>query len=114
MSEAVRDNDSDRVLAIVAYALFLAGWPSLHLATIGGVIIAYVQRNDVRGTIWESHYEAMINTFWTSLVAGIAGVVMCMTIVGLVVGIPLLIGLVVWFLYRTIRGLIHAIEAKPF
>ncbi len=112
--QQVRDQDSNRILAIVAYVLFLVGWPTLHLATIGGVILAYVQRNEVRGTIWESHYEAIIATFWISLLAGVAGVLACVTIVGLIVGVPLLIGLVIWFLYRSIRGLVHAIESKPY
>jgi len=112
MNDAVpaSDRDSDRILAIVAYVLFLVGWPTLHLATIGGVILAYVQRNDVRGTVWESHYEAIITTFWTSLVIGLIAVPLCFV----VVGIPILIGLVIWFLYRTIRGLVHALESRPY
>jgi uncharacterized membrane protein len=116
MSEAQQTNEreSDRVLAIVAYVLFLVGWPTLHLATIAGVILAYIQRGEVRGTIWESHYEAIISTFWISLAVGVAAVVACITIVGLIVGLPLLAGLVIWFLYRSIRGLVHAIESRPY
>ena len=112
MSEAPRvaDQDTGRIMAIVAYVLFLIGWPTLHLATIGGVILAYVQRDDVRGTIWESHFEAIITTFWISLVIGVIAVPLGFVLVG----IPLMIGLVIWFLYRTIRGLVHAIESKPY
>ena len=112
MSEAPRaaDQETGRIMAIVAYVLFLIGWPTLHLATIGGVILAYVQRDDVRGTIWESHFEAIITTFWISLVVGLVAVPLCFVLVG----IPLMIGLVIWFLYRTIRGLVHAIESKPY
>jgi uncharacterized membrane protein len=112
MSEAPRvaDQENGRIMAIVAYVLFLIGWPTLHLATIGGVILAYVQRDDVRGTIWESHFEAVITTFWISLVVGLVAVPLCFVLVG----IPLMIGLVIWFLYRTIRGLVHAIESKPY
>jgi uncharacterized membrane protein len=110
----VKDQDSSRVLAIVAYVLFLIGWPTLHMATIGGVILAYVQRGEVRGTIWESHFEAIISTFWTSLIAGAVGILLCVTIVGLIAGVPMLIGLVIWFLYRSIRGLLHAIESKAY
>ena len=112
MSEAPRvtDQDTGRLMAIVAYVLFLIGWPTLHLATIGGVILAYVQRDDVRGTIWESHIEAIITTIWISLVIGVIAVPLCFVLVG----IPLMIGLVIWFLYRTIRGLVHAIESKPY
>jgi uncharacterized membrane protein len=109
-AEPVAERDSGRILAIVAYVLFLVGWPTLHLATIGGVILAYVQRSEVRGTVWESHYGAIITTFWTSLVIGAIAVPLCFVLVG----IPVMIGLVIWFLYRTIRGLVHAIESKPY
>jgi uncharacterized membrane protein len=116
MSEAPRvaEQDNGRIMAIVAYLLFLVGWPTLHLATIGGVILAYIERDDFRGTIWESHFEAIIQTFWVALVLSVVGVLACITIVGLIVGVPLLIGLVIWFLYRSIRGLVHAIESKPY
>jgi len=106
----VAESDSNRTMAIVAYILFLVGWPTLHLATIGGVILAYVQRGETRGTIWESHYEAIISTFWISLVIGIAAAPLILIGIGLVV-YPVL---VVWFLYRTIRGLIHALDRKPY
>ena len=35
-SAPVASADSARLLAIIAYGLFLAGWPTLHLATIAG------------------------------------------------------------------------------
>jgi len=107
---AVMDSDSNRTLAIVTYILFLVGWPTLHLATLGGVILAYVQRGDARGTIWESHYEAIISTFWIALVLGIAAIPFILIGIGLLV-YPVL---VIWFLYRTIRGLVHAIDRKPY
>jgi uncharacterized membrane protein len=112
MSEVPRvaESDNGRIMAIVAYVLFLVGWPTLHLATVGGVILAYVQRSDVRGTIWESHFDAIISTFWISLVIGVVAVPLCFV----VVGIPIVLGLIVWFLYRTIRGLVHAIDSKPY
>lgn len=104
------DSDSNRTLAIVSYILFLVGWPTFHMATLGGVILAYVQRSDSRGTIWESHWEAIISTFWIALVIGIAAIPLVFIGIGLVV-YPIL---VIWFLYRTIRGLIHAIDRKPY
>ncbi len=112
MSEVhqARADDSDRVLAIVAHALFLAGIPTFHLAGIGAVIIAYVQRDSVRGTIWESHFEAIITTFWTALVVFLVAIPLCFVLVG----IPILIGLVIWVLYRAIRGLVHAVQERPY
>ena len=103
-------SESGRVLAIVAYVLFLAGWPTLHLATIAAVVLAYVQRGEVRGTIWESHYDNVIHTFWVSLVIGVIAIPLCFVGIGFVI-----LGLViVWFLYRTIKGLIRAIEEEAY
>ncbi|HVZ92466.1 MAG TPA: hypothetical protein VG843_12515 [Rhizomicrobium sp.] len=99
-----------RLLAIVVYGLYLAGWPCLHLPTIAGLILAYVKRGDVRGTIWESHFDNAIETFWVSLVVGIVAIPLCF----FVIGIPILIGVFVWFLYRSIKGLIRAIENRPY
>ena len=102
--------DSSRLLAIIAYGLFLAGWPTLHLATVAAVILAYVQRGDVRGTLWESHFDNIIHTFWTALIVGIVAVPLCFVGIGfLILGF-----LIVWFLYRTIKGLVRAVEERPY
>ncbi|MDE2134217.1 MAG: hypothetical protein KGM97_00675 [Alphaproteobacteria bacterium] len=103
-------SDSGKTLSIVAYVLFLVGWPSLHLSTIAAVVIAYVQRAETRGTIWESHFTNIIHTFWISLLAGIVVVPLCFVLVG----IPFLIALIVWFLYRTIKGLVRALDDRAY
>jgi uncharacterized membrane protein len=101
---------SDHTLVIVAHALFLAGLLTAHLAAVGAVIIAYVQRDQARGTVWESHYEAIISTFWVALVIFIVAIPLCFVLIG----IPLLVGLGIWVLYRAIRGLIHAADGQPY
>ena len=103
-------SDSNRTMAIVSYILLLVGWPTLHLATIGGVILAYVQRGEARGTVWEGHFEAIISTFWVCLVVGIVAIPLCFIGIGFLV----LAGLIIWFLYRVIRGLVHALDSKPY
>ena len=103
--------ESFRGTAIIAYLLFLIGWPCLHLSTVAGVVLAYVQRGDARDTIWESHFANLITVFWTSLIVGIVG---AMLIPAFGIGIPVLVFLVIWFLYRTISGLIRAIDGRPY
>ena len=105
-----RETDSLRTMAIVAFVCLLLGTVTGHLAAIGAVIIAYIQRDEARGTIWQSHYEAIISTFWVGLVGLIVLVPLCFVLVG----IPLLIGLGVWVLYRGIRCLVHALDNKPY
>jgi len=105
-----RSDESFRGTAIIAYVLYLLGWPSLHLATIVALILAYVQRGEARGTIWESHFTNVIETFWISLIVGIVAIPLCFVGIGFVV----LAFLVVWFLYRTIKGLIRAIDGRAY
>lgn len=95
---------------IIVYGLYLVGWPCLHLPTVGGLILAYIKRDDARGTIWESHFANQIETFWIALVVGIVAVPLCF----FVIGIPILVGVIVWFLYRTIKGLLRAVENEPY
>jgi uncharacterized membrane protein len=117
MSETVSQNPprsalqgEPRTLAIIVYALYLFGWPCLHLPTIAGLIIAHIKRGEVRGTIWESHFANQIETFWISLVILAVAIPLCFVLVG----IPI-VGLVfVWFLYRSIKGLIRAIDNQPY
>jgi uncharacterized membrane protein len=106
----VATDESARGTAIVAYVLYLIGWPTLHLSTVVAVILAYVKRDEARGTIWESHYDNIINTFWTTLVLGIVFGLLCIVLIG----IPLIIALGVWFLYRAIKGLVQAIDNRPY
>lgn len=78
---------------------FLSGWPSII-----AVIINYVKRDAVRGTFLDSHFSWQIRTFWWSLLWVIVAGVMIATLIGVVVGIPLLLLVGLWVVYRIIRG----------
>jgi uncharacterized membrane protein len=53
----------------IAYGLHVTGlflmWPSFI-----GIIVDYIKRRDVQGTMLESHYTWLIRTFWWSLLWG--------------------------------------------
>ena len=69
-----------------------------------------MQRDRTLGTIWESHFDNVIRTFWIALIVGAIAVPLCFVGIGfLVLGF-----LIVWFLYRTIKGLVRAIESRPY
>ena len=52
----------------VCYALYVFGLFLPWLAIIG-VLIAYIRRDSVTGTVLESHYRWLVGTFWRWLVA---------------------------------------------
>ena len=86
---------------------FLSGWPSII-----AVIINYVKRDAVRGTFLDSHFSWQIRTFWWSLLWVVIAGVLIVTIVGAVVGLPLLLLLGVWVIYRIVRGWIALANRK--
>jgi len=126
-----------RAMLLIAYGLFVLAIFNGATAIVG-LVLVYVKRDEARGTIWESHFRNLIHVFWIALfVAVIALAVLLQAFGGLAFSLfatngnppPLLIGwlialvpvfyiaaviFVIWYMYRTLRGLIHAIESKPY
>lgn len=86
---------------------FLSGWPSII-----AVIINYVKRDSVRGTFLDSHFSWQIRTFWWALGLFVVAWLMIVTIVGALVGLPLMLLTGIWVLYRIIRGWIALANRK--
>lgn len=103
--------ESLRTYSIVVYALYLLGLPSGGISTLIGVIVAYVKRNESRGTPFESHFTNAIDVFWVGLVVGIVGLILWPLFF---LGALIHCALVVWILFRTIKGLIRAIDGQPY
>lgn len=76
---------------------------------IAGVIIAYLKRAEARGTIYESHLDYAIRTFWIGLILVTVGVVLSFVLIGLLVFA--LAG--VWWLIRVIRPILALLENRP-
>jgi uncharacterized membrane protein len=83
------------------------------LPSIVAVIMNYVKRGDARGTWAESHYRWQIRTFWYALLWFVVGWGLIITVVGAVVGFPILIALTVWLVYRIARGWLRLADRKP-
>lgn len=86
---------------------FLSGWPSII-----AVIINYVKRDAVRGTFLDSHFSWQIRTFWWALGLFVVASLMIVTIIGAVVGLPLMLLTGLWVLYRIVRGWIALAKRK--
>lgn len=118
----------------ICYALYLVGL-IIFVTTIVGVIIAYIKKSDAAGTVWESHFRNLIVVFWVMLAAFVVGLASLpisfyafasffesdvslpeISVLALPVLAAILIYLMlfIWFLYRMIRGLIHAAEDRAY
>ena len=122
------DRDSNRTLTLILYVLYIIAIFSGGLLAIVALVINYIKRDDVRGSIVESHFTWQIRTFWWYLILNIiafvpflflfftgenvdvfAGVALiATTFCLLVVGISWL-----WIVYRAILGMIRLNDHQP-
>ena len=96
-------------LTMVVYALQVLS-VFVGITAIVGVIINYIKREDAAGTLYESHFDWQIRTFWWGLVWSVIGFVLLFAF-----GLGLLVWFVAgfWALYRVIKGFIKLNDNQP-
>jgi uncharacterized membrane protein len=99
-----------RKVCLFDYLLHIAGLLlSAGLFSVIALIVNYVKRDSARGTIYESHMNWMIRTFWWTLfwivVIAIPAALLTLVTFGLLSFLFVLPGL--WFLYRMIKGILR-------
>ncbi len=135
MRDIAAGEERNWVLAV--YGLFLIAPASSGVTALIGVVLAHLRLDDARGSFYESHYRNLILVFWVWLAvalsaaafafAGLAGLVL-----SLLQGWPhhglsiyhntamlgaVFLGLVItcfWYYWRLLRGLIRALDDKPY
>lgn len=129
--------DDLRTFALIAYSLLVLATFN-GLTAIAAVVLAYIKRDAARGTLWEGHFRNIIQVFWIAVIVTVLALALALPVFGalayslittdghpppaaigsamLLVPVFLVGGTIffVWFVYRTLRGLIHAIEERPF
>jgi len=106
-------------LHTLAIVVGLAGSATIVGSFVGSVpsiiavILNYVKRGDARGTWVASHYRWQIRTFWFALLWAIIGWALVFTVVGILIGGPVLIALTLWLIYRIARGWLRLRDRKP-
>jgi len=85
---------------------FLTGWPSII-----AVIMSYFWRSDANDTYLESHFSWLIRTFWFTMLWLIVAWFFIVTIIGMIVGVPMLLAVGIWVMYRLLKG-IFAMNAR--
>jgi uncharacterized membrane protein len=81
--------------------------------SIVAVVLNYAKRGDARGTWAESHYSWQIRTFWFALLWALVAWALILTVIGALAGIPLLILVALWVVYRIVRGWLRLLDREP-
>ncbi|MBY0339769.1 MAG: hypothetical protein K2Q19_01275 [Rhodocyclaceae bacterium] len=101
--------DTLRTIVIAGYALQAAGFITGGLGNLVAVVLAYVKRDDARGTQYEEHLRWQINTFWGALAGAILGWVTAI----ILIGFAIFFATTIWLIYRIIKGWLALHEGKP-
>lgn len=96
-------------LALVVYALQIAGFFLGGVTSLIGIIVNYVKRSDVQGTYIASHFTWQIRTFWYGLLWTVIGFLLIFVYIGFAV----LFVNFIWMMYRIIKGLLRLNDRKP-
>jgi uncharacterized membrane protein len=102
--------EQNKSITQIIYGLHAASLLVGGLTSIVAVIMNYVKRDDVVGTIYESHFRWQIRTFWFSLLWGFLGFIL---LIAFGLGILVWIASGIWFIYRIVIGWLRLSEGKP-
>ena len=94
---------SMRTLTHVVYGAFSLGLialPLLGLGIVAAVVVAYLKRSDAAGTIYATHFDWIIATFWWGVLWCVISFVATFFFIG---WITLFIA-IIWIIYRIARG----------
>ncbi len=101
-------DETARNYAVIVHACYAAAL-LVGITSIVGVVIAYLKRPDTAGTIYESHLDYAIRTFWIGLAMGVAGFILTFVFVG----VFLLLFTAVWYIIRVVRAFLAWADQKP-
>ncbi|QLB23661.1 hypothetical protein A6B44_03015 [Pasteurella skyensis] len=93
---------------LAIYILFAASILFGGIPTLVGAIIAYVKRDEMKGTFYESHITYLIRTFFVAFIGGILGLIL--SFIG--IGIILLFIIGIWYIFRVVVGMIKFFDKK--
>ncbi len=103
-NEQVESAKKATKLTYIVMAVGLLIWP----AFIAAVIMAYIKKDDVKGTWCESHMRWVIRTFWFSAMYSLIGFILAFVVVGYFV----LLANFIWTIYRVVKGFMRFNDNK--
>ena len=101
-------NSEVKNYVFIAYVTYVLGLLILFTPVIG-VILAFIKRDEAQGSIYASHIDWLIKTFWVSLIGLLLGRLTILILIGWLI----LLVTAIWFIYRVVIGLIKLNEDKP-
>ena len=105
-----RDVTSSMTVTQIMYILHALAPFTMWTLAVVAMIIGLIKRDDVRGSWLDSHYAWMSRTFWWGILLAIAAwaIFWVLGLLTLGIGMAVLwilpVAVVIWYLYRVIKG----------
>jgi uncharacterized membrane protein len=97
----------ERNYTIIVHSLYLAS-VLFGITSIAGLVLSYLRRGPAPD--WaETHYTYAIRTFWIGLLYAVISALLVIV----VIGIPMLFAVGIWFIVRSVIGLVKALNNEP-
>ena len=97
-----------KTITQVVYAMQALSF-AFGVTALIGLVINYVKREDVAGTLYQSHFDWQIHTFWWGLLWSALGFIL---IFAFGLGLVVLFVAWVWAIYRVVKGWLKLTEGK--
>lgn len=97
-----------RHLTWAIYALYAAS-ALVGITAIAAIVLNYVKRPAVAGTVYETHFNWQMRTFWI----GLAGMVLAVLTMPILIGWLVAGATIVWTVYRLVVGALRLMEEQP-
>ncbi|MBL8509387.1 MAG: hypothetical protein JNM11_13000, partial [Chitinimonas sp.] len=110
MSQVLLPDEAERSmknLVLAAYILLAVSLMTAIPTGLIGVIIAYVKRDEARGTWLAEHFRWQIEIFWYSLAGCILASLLFVTLIGIPLAIIVGAGTWLWMVYRLVKGFLR-------
>jgi uncharacterized membrane protein len=98
-----------RQITLVVYILQALSF-FFGITAIVGVVINYVKKEDAAGTLYESHFDWQIRTFWWGLAWSVLGFILIFAF-----GLGFIVWFVawIWMIYRVVKGWLKWNDNQP-
>lgn len=100
---------SHKLILNIIYGLYALGFLTGGMGALAAVILSYIKRADMAGTVYVSHIDWVLRTFWWSLLWGIISAIFTLILIGWIG----LFATLVWVLYRLVKGWLTLAEGRP-
>lgn len=98
-----------RSWALLVYGLYLAALFTALPLVLGGVVALW-KGGLAEGTVYASHLDNQVTVLWGALLGGIVGWILTFVLIGWAI-----LGLLwLWTLWRSGRGLLRALDGRPY